>query len=56
MATSRLVSEGERIRLAYLFDPYVAVSSSTIEPLAHQISTVYEHMLRSLEVDNPQIY
>jgi len=30
---SRLVSEGERIRLACLFDPYVAVSSSTIEPV-----------------------
>lgn len=25
----RLVSEGERIRLAYLFDPYVTVSSSS---------------------------
>jgi hypothetical protein len=41
----RLVSEAERIRLAYLFDPYVAVSSSTIDPLPHQISAVYEHML-----------
>ncbi len=41
----RIVSEAERIRLAYLFDPYVAVSSSSIEPLPHQISAVYEHML-----------
>jgi hypothetical protein len=54
----RLVSEGERIRLAYLFDPYVAVSSSTIDPLPHQISAVYEHMLprqpmRYLLADDP---
>ena len=54
----RLVSEGERIRLAYLFDPYVAVSSSAIDPLPHQISAVYEHMLprqpmRYLLADDP---
>ena len=36
----RLVSEAERIRLAYLFDPYVAVSGSAIDPLPHQISAV----------------
>ena len=44
-AKFRLVSEADRIRLAYLFDPYVAVSSSSIDPLPHQISAVYEHML-----------
>jgi superfamily II DNA or RNA helicase len=54
----RLVSEAERIRLAYLFDPYVAVSSSTIDPLPHQISAVYEQMLprqpmRFLLADDP---
>ncbi len=54
----RLVSEAERIRLAYLFDPYLAVSSSTIDPLPHQISAVYEHMLprqpmRYLLADDP---
>ena len=54
----RLVSEAERIRQAYLFDPYVAVSSSTIDPLPHQISAVYEHMLprqpmRFLLADDP---
>jgi superfamily II DNA or RNA helicase len=54
----RLVSEGERIRLSYLFDPYVAVSSSAIDPLPHQISAVYEHMLprqpmRYLLADDP---
>ena len=41
----RLVSEATRIQLAWLFDPYVAVSGSTIDPLPHQISAVYEHML-----------
>jgi len=54
----RLVAEAERIRLAWLFDPYVAVSSSTIDPLPHQISAVYEHMLprqpmRFLLADDP---
>ena len=54
----RLVSEATRIQLAYLFDPYVAVSSSTIDPLPHQISAVYEHMLprqpmRFLLADDP---
>jgi hypothetical protein len=29
----RLVSEARRIDLAWLFDPYVAITSSTIEPL-----------------------
>ena len=38
----KLISEADRIRLAYLFDPYVAVSSSSIEPLPHQISAVYD--------------
>lgn len=38
----RLVSEAARIEFAYPFDPYVAVSSSTIDPLPHQLSAVYE--------------
>ncbi|WP_031587668.1 helicase-related protein [Selenomonas bovis] len=41
----RLVSEAYRIHLAYLFDPYLAVHTSSIEPLPHQISAVYEKML-----------
>ncbi|MFN9692355.1 MAG: DEAD/DEAH box helicase family protein, partial [Synechococcaceae cyanobacterium] len=54
----RLVSEADRIRLAYLFDPYVAVSGSAIDPLPHQISAVYEQMLprqpmRFLLADDP---
>lgn len=41
----QLVAEANRIRLAYLFDPYIAVHTSSIEPLPHQITAVYEHML-----------
>jgi SNF2 family DNA or RNA helicase len=54
----RVVSEARRIQLAWLFDPYVAITSSTIEPLPHQISAVYEEMLprqpmRFLLADDP---
>ena len=44
----RLVSEAYRIHLAHLFDPYLAVHTSSIEPLPHQISAVYEEMLPRL--------
>src|SRR5208283_1820965 len=36
----RLVSEANRIRLAYLFDPVLAVHTSVVEPLPHQITAV----------------
>ncbi len=54
----RLVSEAYRINLAWLFDPYVAITTSIIEPLPHQISAVYEEMLprqpmRFLPADDP---
>jgi hypothetical protein len=54
----RLTSEAERIRLAYLFDPYVALSTSLIEPLPHQITAVCGEMLprqplRFLLADDP---
>ena len=54
----RLVSEALRIRLAYLFDPYVAVNASQIEPLPHQLTAVYgamldRHPLRFLLADDP---
>src|SRR5215208_8124751 len=54
----RLVSEAMRIRLAYLFDPYLAVHTSRIEPLPHQITAVYGEMLprqplRFLLADDP---
>ncbi|MCK9487886.1 MAG: DUF3883 domain-containing protein [Xanthomonadales bacterium] len=41
----RLAAEALRIRLAHLFDPMMAVHTSNVEPLPHQISAVYEHML-----------
>jgi len=54
----RLVSEAHRIRLAHLFDPVLAVHSSVVEPLPHQITAVYESMLprqplRFLLADDP---
>ena len=44
----RLISEAYRINLAHLFDPYLAVHTSAIEPLPHQISAVYEEMIPRL--------
>lgn len=41
----RLVSEAHRIRLAHLFDPLLAVHTSLVEPLPHQITAVYSEML-----------
>lgn len=54
----RLVSEAFRIHLAYLFDPHLAVHTSLLEPLPHQITAVYENMLsrqplRYLLADDP---
>ena len=44
-ADGGLPSEAYCIRLAYLFDPYLAVSASQIEALPHQITAVYGEML-----------
>ncbi|TVQ34745.1 MAG: DUF3883 domain-containing protein [Wenzhouxiangella sp.] len=44
----KLGVEAQRIRLAHLFDPMMAVHTSNVEPLPHQISAVYEHMLPRL--------
>ncbi|MGE5571726.1 MAG: helicase-related protein [Bacteroidota bacterium] len=57
-ALFRLVSEAYRIRLAHLFDPVLAVHTSLVEPLPHQITAVYEAMLprqplRFLLADDP---
>ena len=57
-ALFRLVSETQRIRLAHLFDPVLAVHTSVVEPLPHQITAVYESMLprqplRFLLADDP---
>ena len=56
--TFRVASEAQRIRLAHLFDPYLAVHSSLIKPLPHQITAVYGEMLprqplRFLLADDP---
>jgi superfamily II DNA or RNA helicase len=44
----RLASEAYRIHLAHIFDPYLAVHTSEVEPLPHQISAVYQEMLPRL--------
>jgi superfamily II DNA or RNA helicase len=54
----RLVSEAQRINLAALFDPLLAVHTSLVQPLPHQIVAVYERMLsrqplRFLLADDP---
>ena len=41
-ALFRLVSEAQRIRLAHLFDPVLAVHTSVVEPLPHESRTVAE--------------
>ncbi|MCV0386468.1 MAG: DUF3883 domain-containing protein [Nitrobacter sp.] len=54
----RLASEALRIRLAHLFDPFLAVRSSQIDALPHQLTAVYGEMLprqplRYLLADDP---
>jgi SNF2 family DNA or RNA helicase len=54
----RLVSEAQRIYLAHLFDRVLAVHTSMVEPLSHQITAVYDCMLprqplRFLLADDP---
>jgi superfamily II DNA or RNA helicase len=41
----KLAAEAMRIELAHLFDPMMAIHTSNVEPLPHQISAVYEAML-----------
>ncbi len=57
-ALFRLVSEAHRINLGHLFDPLLAIHTSLVEPLPHQIIAVYEIMLnrqplRFLLADDP---
>jgi superfamily II DNA or RNA helicase len=57
-ALVRLASEALRIRLAHLFDPHLALHTSTLEALPHQITAVYGEMLtrqplRFLLADDP---
>lgn len=41
----KLAVEAKRIDLAFLFDPMMAVHTSNVDPLPHQITAVYEAML-----------
>ena len=49
-ALFRLAAEARRIQLAHLFDPYLALTSSLIDPLPHQIEAVYGEMLPRLSL------
>ena len=54
----KLAAEVQRIRLAGFFDPMLAVATSEVEPLPHQISAVYGELLpraplRFLLADDP---
>ncbi len=54
----KLVAEAQRIRLAGLFDPMLAVATSNVQPLPHQIRAVYGELLprtplRFLLADDP---
>ena len=44
----KLLLEAYRINLSHIFDPYLAVHTSEIEPLPHQILAVYQEMLPRL--------
>jgi SNF2 family DNA or RNA helicase len=54
----KLASEAQRIHWGHLFDPMIAVNTSAVDPLPHQITAVYETMLnrqplRFLLADDP---
>jgi hypothetical protein len=54
----RLAAEAQRIRMAGIHDPMLAVTTSDIRPLPHQIRAVYEELLpqtplRFLLADDP---
>jgi len=54
----RLVTEANRIKLAHHFDPFLAIHTSLVQPLPHQITAVYSEMLsrqplRFLLADDP---
>lgn len=57
-ADCKLVAECQRIKLAGLFDPMLAVTTSAIRPLPHQLRAVYGELLprtplRFLLADDP---
>ncbi|MBK9370002.1 MAG: DEAD/DEAH box helicase [Deltaproteobacteria bacterium] len=41
----KLVVEARRFELAHLLDPMNAIHTSNVQPLPHQITAVYEHLL-----------
>jgi superfamily II DNA or RNA helicase len=57
-ADFKLAAECQRIKLAGLFDPMLAVTTSDIQPLPHQLRAVYDELLprtplRFLLADDP---
>lgn len=57
-ALFRLASEAKRLSLAFLFDSFLAVQASNVDPLPHHIEAVYGNMLprqplRYLLADDP---
>jgi hypothetical protein len=46
-STFKLAVEAKRIDLAFLFDPMMAVHTSNVDTLPHQIAAVYKSMLPS---------
>lgn len=57
-ADFKLAAEAQRIKLAGLFDPMLAVATSDVQPLPHQIRAVYGELLprtplRFLLADDP---
>jgi len=54
----KIVAEAQRIKLAGLFDPMLAVATSDVQPLPHQLRAVYGELLprtplRFLLADDP---
>jgi len=54
----KIVAEAQRIKLAGLFDPMLAIATSDVQPLPHQIRAVYGELLprtplRFLLADDP---
>ena len=54
----RLATEARRTHLAHLFDPCLALTSSEVDPLPHQVESVYGEMvsrqpMRVLFADDP---
>ena len=57
-AAFQLTCEAKPIDLAFLFDPMMAVHTSNVDPLSHQITAVHESMqhkqpLRFVMADDP---